>query len=360
MVAGRPALWISILWLSAGLAGTLNAAETCDRQLSEIFQDVSAGIIAVSAIRVDPFAVSGRVRGGVGSGFVIDDEGHVITAAHVVFASSHITVSNGDGTTAIAELVGLDPILDLALLRAPLPEGTVPALVLGDSDALEIGVEIAAVGSAFGLEKTLTRGIVSGLNRRISESTMGWLQPLIQIDAAVGPGMSGGPLLDRCGRIVGVVAMALSDSGTIGFAVPSNLVKSIVPQLKAHGRAIRPWYGVYGRIVNPLALMVFGYPPVDGFLVETVEPGSPAAMAGLRGGSVPVRIGFEEYLLGGALLIRVNDTPMTDIDVIMKLALSLEVGDTVAVEYFQDGEMHEAELTLAERPLMPSDFARWE
>lgn len=360
MVAGRPALWFFILLLSATAAAAANEANTCNRPLAEIFREVSPGVLLVSAIRVNPFAVADRVGGAVGSGFVIDGEGHVLTAAHVVFASNHVTVSDGDGAATIAELVGLDPILDLALLKVPQPPEPVPALAFGDSDALEIGTAVAAIGSAFGLEKTLTQGIVSGLNRRISESTMGWLQPMIQIDAAVGLGMSGGPLLDRCGHVVGVIAMAMTDAGTIGFAVPSNLVKNVVPQLKDYGRVIRPWYGVYGRIVDPLALMAFGYPPIGGFLVETVEPGSPAAVAGLRGGSLPVRIGFEEYILGGAVLIRVNDTPMTDMEGVLELAMGLKVGDTVAVEYFQDGEVHKAELTLTERPLLPSDLARWQ
>lgn len=361
MIAGRPALWFSILLLSAtAAAAAADGATACDRPLPEIFRDVSPGVLVVSAIRVNPFAVADRVGGAIGSGFVIDDEGHVLTAAHVVYASSHITVSDGDGGITIAGLVGLDPILDLALLKVPPPARPIPALAFGDSDALEIGTEIAAIGSSFGLEKTLTQGIVSGLNRRISESTMGWLQPLIQIDAAIGLGMSGGPLLDRCGRVVGILAMAMTDAGTVGFAVPSNIVQNVVPQLKQHGRVIRPWYGVYGRIVDPLALLAFGYPPVRGFLVETVEPGSPAAAAGLRGGSLPVRIGFEEYILGGAVLIRVNDTPMTDAEGVVNLALELEVGDTVAIEYFQDGEVRRAELTLTERPLLPSDLARWQ
>jgi len=359
MIIGRPALWLSILFLSATAAAAADEATSCNRSLPEIFREVSPGVLVVSAIRVNPFSVADRVGGAVGSGFMIDGDGHVLTAAHVVFASNHITVSNGDGGTAIAELVGLDPILDLALLKAPPPEQPIPALTFGDSDALEIGAAVAAIGSAFGLDKTLTQGVVSGLNRRISESTMGWLQPMIQIDAAVGHGMSGGPLLDRCGHVVGVIAMAASEAGTIGFAVPSNLVKEIIPQIKDHGRVIRPWYGVYGRVVDPLALMAFGYPPIRGFLVETVEPGSPAALAGVRGGSLPVRIGFEEYILGGAVLTRVNDTPMTDMAGVMKLALGLKVGDTVVIEYFQDGEMHKVELTLTERPLLPADLARW-
>lgn len=331
----------------------------CHKSLPETFREVSPSVLAVSAIRVDPFAADERVAGNVGSGFVIDDAGHVLASAHVVFNSSAITLFNGGDAHALAELVGLDPILDIAILKAPLAEKPMAPLRLGDSAALEIGEAVAAIGSSFGLEKTLTRGIVSGLNRHISESSMGWLQPLIQTDAAIGPGMSGGPLLNRCGEVVGVISRMMLDGNGAGFAVPSNLIREAVPQLIEHGRVIRPWYGVYGKFVDPMTLLRFGYPPIQGFLVETVEPGSPAAEAGLRGGSLPVHIGFEPFILGGDILVAVNGTPITEIETVMRLVRSLKVGDRVTIAFVQDGELHESELTLTERPLLPSDVARW-
>jgi len=357
----RETLLLSILCLSAaGAAAAEEEAAACRKSLPDIFQEAAPSVVVVSAVKVDPFAVAERVSGAVGSGFVVDAEGHVLTSAHVVYGSSNIMVSDGNGGVAAAELVGLDPILDLALLKAPPPPEPIAPLRLGDSDALRIGEEVAAIGRSFGMEKTLTRGIVSGLNRRLSETTMSWLQPLIQTDAAISAGMSGGPLLDTCGAVVGVTTLMVVDGGAAGFAVPANLVREVLPQLIEHGRAIRPWHGVYGQFVGSLMLMTLGYPPLDGFLVETVEPGSPAEEVGLRGGSLPLRIGLELFILGGDLIVRANDMPMSDVESVLQLARGLKVGDTVTLEYFREGEMHKAELTLTERPLLPSDFARWE
>lgn len=361
-MAWRVTLLLSILCLSAAgeVAAVEEAALPCRKPLPDIFAEASPGVLVVSAIKVDPFAVTERVSGAVGSGFVIDGDGHVLTSAHVVFGSNNIMVSNGDGAAAAAKLVGLDPIFDLAVLKVPQPPERITPLRLGDSDALRIGEDVAAIGRSFGMEKTLTRGVVSGLNRRISETTMSWLQPLIQTDAAIGPGMSGGPLLNSCGEVVGVITLMAVDGQSTGFAVPANLVRQVLPQLIEHGRVIRPWHGIYGQFVGALTLMTLGYPPLEGFLVETVEPGSPAEQIGLRGGGLPVRIGMLHFIVGGDLIVRANETPLSDVESILKMARGLKVGDRVTLSYYREGEMQQAELILTERPILPSDFARWE
>lgn len=355
------ALLLSLFFISVNATvTTADESKPCEKDFPEIFRLTSPSVVAVSAIRVDPFAVDERIAGSTGSGFVLDEAGHILTSAHVVYGSSTITLSDGGNGFTFAELAGLDPILDLAILKAPLPAEPMVPLQLTDSDSLEVGQTVAAIGSSFGLDRSLTRGIVSGLDRRISESSMGWLQPLIQTDASIGPGMSGGPLLNLCGEVVGVITRRMQSGNGAGFAVPSNLVRDAVTQLIEHGRVIRPWYGVYGKFVDPLTLMSFGYPPIKGFLVETVEPGSPAAQAGLRGGSLPLRIGFQSYILGGDILTQVNGTPTTNIETVMQLARTLKVGDKISIEFLQDGELRQRELTLIERPLLPSDVARWQ
>jgi putative serine protease PepD len=187
---------------------------------------------------------------------------------------------------------------------------------------------------------------------------MSYLLPYIQTDAAINPGSSGGPLVDRCGKVIGINTAMLRIAENIGFAVPANVARRVVPELVERGRVIRAWHGIYGRMVDPELLMFFNVPLVEGFLVETVEPGSPAELAGLRGGTVPVIIGAETFILGGDIITKVNGNAIKDIQTVMRLVGQLKVGDTMKVEYFRDGETLTAEAVLPERPILPSDIAR--
>jgi S1-C subfamily serine protease len=328
--------------------------------LSQIFKDVSPSVVFISTVQVNPFRVAGRARGGFGSGFLIDGEGHILTNAHVVHGATLIVVSTAAGEGARAEVVGTDPVLDLAVLRVPGWGPPPSAPQLGSSTPLEIGEEVVAIGHSFGLERSMTRGIVSGLDRRLQEMTTSWLQPLIQTDAAINPGMSGGPLLDSCGNVVGVNSMTLMEAENIGFSVPIDLVKAVLPELIEKGRVSRPWHGVYGQIIEPLLLQQFGHPAPNGSLVETVEPGSPAEKIGLRGGVIPVRFGFRLILMGGDIITKVNDTPLTDIDTVVEVVQSFKVDDKISIEYYREGRRFTAEVTLPERPLLPGDTARFE
>lgn len=337
-----------------------SAERECARPLTQIFKDVSPSVVFISTVQVNPFKVAGRARGGIGSGFLIDEEGHILTNAHVVHGATLIVVSTADGEGTRAEVVGSDPVLDLAVLRVPYWMSPPAALQLGSSAALETGEEVMAIGHSFGLEQSVTRGIVSGLNRRLQESTTSWLQPLIQTDAAINPGMSGGPLLDSCGKVVGVNSMTLVEAENVGFSVPVDLVKAVLPELIEKGRVSRPWHGVYGQIIEPLLLQQFGHPAPKGLLVETVEPGSPAENIGLRGGVIPVRFGFRLILMGGDIITKVNDTSLTDIDTVVDVLRSFKVGDKISIEYFREGRILTAEVTLPERPLLPGDTAQFE
>lgn len=354
---------LSAVYLAVALAFAVPAAfaaeRDCAKPLTQIFDDISPSMVFISTIQVNPFQVSDRARGQIGSGFVIR-YGYIVTNAHVVHNATLIVVSTSTAKGFRAEVVGADPVLDLAVLRIPQGMPSPTPLELGDSATLKIGEDVVAIGHSFGLEQTLTRGIVSGLNRLLLESTTSWLQPLIQTDAAINPGMSGGPLLDQCGKVVGVNSMMLAEAENVGFSVPIDLVKAALPELIEKGRVSRPWHGVYGQMVDPLFLMSFGNPAPPGLLVETVEPGSPAEKIGLRGGVIPVRFGFRQILIGGDVITKVNDTPLTDIDTVVKVVRSLQVGDRITIEYYREGKRLTAEVTLPERPSLPGDTARFE
>ena len=334
----------------------LIAASICTHSIPDLFKQVSPSVVFISASSIDPSKVVNRMKSVIGSGFIIDKEGLVLTNAHVVLGRSIIIVTLDDGKKTVAKLIGADPILDLAVLRIPpLPEGH-PSATLGDSDAVQIGEEVLAIGNPLGLEQTLTRGIVSGMNRILPESSLGMTLPLIQTDAAINLGNSGGPLVDRCGEVIGINTSTIFLAQNIGFAVPINIAKQIIPQLLENGRVIRPWVGIHGRPIKKEPLAIINVPLVDGFLVETVEPGSPAEQGGVRGGSLPITIAGTEFLLGGDVITEINGQSMDDPEKIMKLVRSLKVGDKVNMILYREMETLKVEFNLPERPILPGDL----
>ena len=193
---------ISIAATSAGIPDAAARSE-CTEPIPELFQRVSPSVVFISAIAINPFKLADRVSYSIGSGLITSKEGLVLTNSHVVFGHLAIAVTLDDGRTSKAELLGSDPILDLAALRIPVPPEGLPVATLGDSDAIRVGEEVVAIGNPLGLEQTLTRGVISGINRILPVSPMSLMLPLIQTDAAINPGSSGGPLLNRCERLLG-------------------------------------------------------------------------------------------------------------------------------------------------------------
>jgi serine protease Do len=332
------------------------AGHDCTEPIPDLFQRVSPSVVLVTAVAIDPFKITNRVSSVIGSGFIISDDGLILTNSHVVFGRQAISVTLDDGRRAQAKLLGADPILDLAVLRIPVPPEGHPKAILGDSEAVRIGEEVVAIGNPLGLEQTLTRGVVSGVNRILPESPMSLMLPLIQTDAPINPGNSGGPLLNRCGEVIGITTSILAEAQNIGFAVPINIAKQVIPELAERGRMIRPWFGLSGKLIKKELMEIINLPLVDGFLVETIEPGSPAHQAGVHGGGLPITIAGMEFLLGGDIITEINGQSLDDPDKFVKLVRSFKVGDKVRLTLYRENETRVIEFSLPERPILPGDL----
>jgi len=295
---------------------------------------------------------------GSGSGFVYDAEGHVITNYHVVENAKELSVTLADGEVYPAVIVGVDSSNDLAVICVQADDLPQP-VALGDSEDLRVGQFVVAIGNPFGLERTLTVGVISSLGRVIKSPDGRFIGEAIQTDAAINPGNSGGPLLDLAGRVIGVNTAILSPSRAsagIGFAVPVNTVRRVVPQLIAYGRYPHPWLGVQLLDLTPERARAFRQagmevPVEEGLLVIEVVPGGPADRAGIRGGDRIVRLGNARILLGGDIITAINGEPVPDFqELTVYLETQTRVGDTVEVALIRDGKEQNVQVTLGERP----------
>ena len=318
---------------------------------------MSPAVVMITGQSINPYRLQGRVTRVLGSGFLIDPSGTILTNSHVVFGLQSLTVTMDDGSIVAAKVVGADPIFDLAVIQIPKPRGApLPTVKLGDSDHLRPGEEVIAIGNPLGLDQTVTRGIISGINRILPETPLSLTEPLIQTDAAINPGNSGGPLLNRCGEVIGINTAIVAEAQSIGFSVPINLAKSALPSLLKEGRVIRPWVGFHGQLIGPELRKLLQVPLVDGLLVEVVEPGSPADKAGIRGGVMELSIGGSSFLLGGDIVVSLNGAPMNEPDKLAGIMRGLKVGGRIKLKLFREGKYVELEYSLPERPLLPGDL----
>lgn len=350
---------------------------------------ITASGIPVSTLPLPPFD---RNYGGqlppevtaIGSGFVIDSEGHVVTNYHVVANARNVSVAFSDGSVYASEVIGVDVFTDTAvleLLDVP-PEQELVSLPLGNSSELEVGDEVVAIGNPFGLTGSLSTGVVSGLGRLLPSSlppnnndtggnntgiVYGFSIPnIIQTDAAINPGNSGGPLLNLRGEVIGMNTAILSaspfaTSSGVGFAIPSDTLKLILPALIANGTYVHPWIGVAGSDVTPEIALKLGLEEARGYLVIDVVMGSPADRAGIRGGDMPVAIGDVPGLqgqgpdnfieLGGDIILGVDDQAVNKIDDLLSyIEGEKKVGDTVTLTVYRDGQIIPIDVVLGARP----------
>jgi S1-C subfamily serine protease len=317
MPKGAAALAVSVA------AGGLSARE--------IYRRGAPGVVYVRAETLrtapSPFDVGPQQSESTGSGFVIDKDGLILTNAHVVEAATDIEVTFSDNHTVAATAVGTDPDTALALLRVSGQREHLHPLELGDSSTVQVGDPTVAIGNPFGLERTLTTGVVSALQRRLTAPSGFTIDDVIQTDAALNPGNSGGPLLDAGGRVIGINSQIATrgDGGSvgIGFAVPVNTAKSVIPQLEQTGRVERAYLGIRGASVP------------DGVLVETVHEGSPAASAGVQVGDT---------------IEQVAERHVRTMDDINHILAAHRPGDVLELEVRSGGITRELETTLADRP----------
>jgi S1-C subfamily serine protease len=295
---------------------------------------------------------------GTGSGFVYDADGHIVTNYHVVENAESVSVALSSGQTYAATVIGTDPSNDLAVLTTEAKSLPAP-IPLGDSDQVRVGQFVVALGNPFGLQGTLTVGVVSALGRIIESPDGRFIGEAIQTDAAINPGNSGGPLLDLQGRVIGIDSQIISPSQAsagIGFAVPSNAVSRVVPQLIAHGSYAHPWLGVQLIDITPdraTALQEAGMkvPVQEGVLVADVVAGSPADKAGIRGGDRMTTIGNASVPIGGDIITAINGQSLTGLEELtVYLETETKVGDTAEVTLIRDGQEMTVKVTLAERP----------
>jgi S1-C subfamily serine protease len=298
---------------------------------------------------------------GQGSGFVYDLEGHIITNNHVVGSAEQITVVFADGSEEDATLVGADPDSDLAVIKVDVPAERLTAVPIGDSDSLKVGQYVIAIGNPFGLDGSMTSGIISGLSRtlpadiRTASGNRFSIPNIIQTDAAINPGNSGGPLINLLGEVIGVnTAIATNDGNFsgVGYAVPAATVLRVVPQLIAQGEIRHPWIGISGREMNRTLAeaMALDAGQRGVLVVETIADG-PAAKAGVRGSTEQVTIDGMPVGIGGDIIVAINDQPITVFDTLLSYIVQrTAVGETVTLTVLRNGELLDLPVTLEARP----------
>jgi len=337
LVNGRPD--------AAPRAVTPRGALAADEQAYvDVFRKASPSVVNITSLGVqrDLFSMNvQQVPRGSGTGFVWDERGHIVTNFHVIQGANGARVTLADQSSWDAELVGAFPDRDLAVLRIQAPADKLPPIALGSSRDLLVGQRVYAIGNPFGLDQTLTTGIVSALNREIESFNNRTIRGVIQTDAAINPGNSGGPLLDSAGRLIGVNTQIASPSGAsagIGFAIPADEVNRIVPRLIRDGRFLRPTLGIgAGNAALHRALNL----PKGVALIQVV-PGGPAARAGLQ----PFRRGTRGEVLAGDVITAVNDEPLADLDDMLTQFERRQPGESVTLTVWRAGQTRKLSVVL--------------
>ncbi|TBR11691.1 MAG: trypsin-like serine protease [Candidatus Nitrosotenuis sp.] len=321
-----------------------------DLTLTEIFEKTETGVVKINIKRPnDPRG------GGLGSGFVYDKKGHIITNDHVIENAEKITVTFLDGRSFKASLVGKDLYTDLAVLKVNASEEVLYPLALGNSSRLKVGEQIAAIGNPFGLSGSMTAGIVSQIGRLLPSQDKGFQIPdIVQTDAAINPGNSGGPLLNMRGEVVGINTAIQSETGDfagVGFAIPSRTVQKIIPTLIEKKEYHHPWVGISGRDIDPDLADILKIEDARGFMIINVLKGSPAEKAGLRGTTNSTEVDGVRYQIGGDIILSVDGVTVRKIDdILIHLQREKTIGDEMAMQILRDGRVTTLVLTLEERP----------
>lgn len=339
-----------------------NAAQAV---LVNLYQRVNPSVVNIEVVS------GGNVVASSGSGFVIDQEGHIVTNAHVVIGAREIIVTFADGLMVNADLIGYDTFSDIAVIQVNVPSENLVVVEFGDSTNLQVGQYVVAIGNPFGLRSSMTLGIISATGRTLDSSRLinggsgdRYSNPaIIQIDATVNPGNSGGPVLDIDGKLIGIATAIRSESGLfegIAYAVPINTVKRVVPQLIERGYATYPWLGISAEALDAPGVSIYavaehlGLPIRNGVLVSSVIENSPAQQAGIRGGNPNnvITIRGVSIRVGGDIIIAINGQLVMDIDDLLEyLVQNTSPGDLISLTVYRDNQTLDVPVMLGERPM---------
>src|SRR5919108_7028 len=326
----------------------------------DIYKRDAPGVAFIRATIVQqsqsPFDFGPQTQQGTatGSGFVIDRSGDILTNAHVVAGATKISVSFGNKESVPAKVVGRDVSNDLALIKVD-PSGlNLKPLTLGDARTVQVGDPTIAIGNPFGLDRTLTTGVVSALQRKIQAPNGFAISNVIQTDAAINPGNSGGPLLDAAGRVIGINSQIETGGDTqgnvgIGFAVPINTAKRVVPQLKRSGTVQRAYLGITGLTIDK-SLDRLNLSTNSGVLVQSVQPRSPAAKSGLKGGDTQANLDGSDIALGGDVIKKIDGRDVKSMDDVVAVVDAKKPGDTVSLQVIRNGGPRTITIRLGQRP----------
>ena len=345
-----------ILLISLSRASTVFPAALTEEERNNIavYEKVADGVVNITstAVQMD-FLFNVFPTQGSGSGSIIDSKGHILTNHHVVANVQKLEVTLADESKWPAKLVGSDPDNDLAVIKIDAPKEKLKVIPMGDSKQLKIGQKVLAIGNPFGLERTLTTGIISSLGRTIRSETGILMEDIIQTDAAINPGNSGGPLLNSEGEIIGINSAIISPSGGsvgIGFAIPVNMARRIVPELIAKGYVIYPYFGatimpLFPEVAKHLKLKV-----EKGAMIAEVVKGGPADKAGLKGGSQRVQVGNMIVIAGGDIVVKVDQHEVKTNDELIRYIREKKPGDTIVLQVYRKGDFVDVKVVLGERP----------
>ena len=354
----RMVLWITALVVLSMVFGSplwANPDTTApgeETALIRLFERMSPAVVAVVAKR-PPRQATGAERESRSSGFFIDGDGHLLTTAHVLHGASQITTILDDRRAVAARLVGLDLALNVALLKVepPAPSAFVPSL--GDSSGVRVGQRAVLIGNPMGLNQIMGVGVVSGISPLLGTRTSLERELVFETDIAVkSPQFTGSPVFNRQGEVIGISNVVIDDTRNLSFVLPINLVKEILSELMARGWVARPSLGVHGQIIRDTdqALELFKLPLVPGFLVEHVEEGSPAALAGLRRGTLEVMVDGHKFLLGGDIITAINGHRIRTGADFTQATAQLRAGEAVTITVFRRGEEVDLGIRVAALP----------
>jgi S1-C subfamily serine protease len=357
-------LWLilpmTLLLLDPALPGEVPGRSAGGLTLDEeiiigIYRAVSPGVVHIaSTVLSQEFFFRVVPERGTGSGFVVDDRGYILTNNHVVENADNVEVTLADKSKVPAKLIGRDPSNDLAVIRVTVPREKLIVLRLGDSNQLQVGQMAIAIGNPFGLDRTVTRGVVSALGRSLKSDTGRQIRNVIQTDAAINPGNSGGPLLNSRGEVIGINTAIFTPSGGsvgIGFAIPVNTAKKLLPQLIARGRASHPWLGISGMDITADLARTLNLPSQEGVMIAQVAPNGPAARAGLRGAQRRVRMRNIMVSVGGDIIVALDGQKITSVDDLTAfLDEHKKAGEDIRVNVLRDGNTMTVVTRLGELP----------